>query len=227
MWYKLKRIMMWVNNQEKQVRPKEGARTLFDETDFKNSSYSKNWYFLAAWRWWGSSFTQTAYDTANWRIYSTGSHSYAWIRFNSSSYNVIGDAKKIKIVYDYIFVANNTNRYGSWVILFLWELSKSSYWYGYNSYQSITHNPEFTDIIDNATEYSCELVYDLKNDTWTMTSTKISDGSKKTSTIGNLSTYWTTSSMFVGTSDRWSIWWQVRDQWIASYFWDMHVYYIN
>lgn len=221
----IKKVAIRPNGEEVIIRPGEKWE-LLDETDFKNSSYSKNWFFNP--KWWSNatSFSATGYDTANWRIYSTGSHSYGCLGFNSSAYNVMGNAKKLKIVYDYLFIANNTNTYGSWIRLPRALLAKRSSWWQYEDALALNYSPVYSSAINWAVEYSWELVYDLESDTWTMTFTKLSDNTQSVVTMSWLKTYWTTSSLFSNTRSANPAFWGVyKDQGTTSYCWDMHVYY--
>lgn len=200
---------------------------LLDETNFKNSSYSKNWYFNP--KWWANatSFSATGYDTANWRIYSTGNHSFSSLAFSSSAYNVMGNAKMLKIVYDYLLIANNTNRYGSWIKLPRVLIAKKSSWWQYEVRLNLNYTPVYTSAINWGVEYSWELIYDLEADTWTMTFTNLSDNTQSVVTMSWVKQYWTTSTLFSDTRSANPWFWGVyKDQGTTSYCGEMHVYYM-
>lgn len=209
---------------------KPEAWVLYDETNFWSSVWSVNSKFKQSW--WGTTYwTATAYDTTNKRIYSNSTHSKAAISFTEAAYDDIGNAKKVKIVYDYLYVPNNTNTYSSWVFWFLHAWEKKSSWY--DIYWSWTYTLSSWAGFAHSVEYKWELVYDLVNDSWTFIFTNLSNQEKSIYNVSWWKQYWVkgwnNKSLFLWNreADSWTVlWWQVRDQWTTSYFWDMHVYVI-
>lgn len=223
--YKVKKIFLG----EDLVWPKENW-ALLDETDFKHSSNSKNNMFKFTW--WGdnTSFTNTAYDTTNWRIYSTSWHSMWKIYLKSDAFTPMQIAKKLKVIYDYLYLSNNTNYYTASLWIFWQNLDKNSSWYTTN--WSLTYNPGCPSIINIATPYSGVLEYDLINDTWTFAVTNLNNQSTGTSTVTWLKQYWkvtSNSSFFTTSAGDWytyAVWGVYLDQGTTCYFGDVHVYYM-
>lgn len=200
---------------------------LFEETNFKHSSYSKNWYLNPGWWWSATSFTYTAYDTTNGRLYSTGTHWYAGLYFTSAAYNIIGSATKFRIVYDYLYTSNNTASYWSWPVITLAEFYKKSWSYSMNWYRTwISTSPELQTLLPVTIPHSAILDYDIANDSGLWTFTNLNTQAKATATMTWLSQYWNQNVIF-----NWSrsvgamMWWLLLDKWTTSYFWDMHIYY--
>lgn len=202
---------------------------LVEETNFKQSIVSTQWLLRAQW-WNGStSFSNIWFDTTNGRIYSSSTHSLGEMFFNHTAYDTLGTAKKIKIIYDYLYLANNTSYYESNVWMFWHTISKRSSW-RWESW-AVTYNPTMTSNFEMDTPYSAVMEYDLVNDTGTFVATKISDQTKLNYTLSWAKQYWTktTSDSFFTTSwdpGNYKLGWVYMDQWSTCYFGDMHIYAI-
>ena len=210
-----------------QIRP-ENKLELYDETNFGSSVWTINSKFKQSW--WGTQYwTYTSYDTGNKRIYASSSHAKAILSFTEAAYDEIWQAKKVKIIYDYLYLANNTNQYNSEVSVFLHSWYKSKYSFGENWVW--TYTLASWTAFNYWIGYKWELVYDLVNDSWTFTLTNLSSNEETIYNVTWCKKYWvkdwTSNALFLWAREwGWGacLWWHTKDQWSTSYFWDMHVH---
>lgn len=102
MWYKLKRIIMWVNNQEKQARPKwPSERPDIDTYSIAQSTaypyswihwlcVSKDWQFLYTWWAWSTlrQYSMTNKDITTLSQVASISWNSRWLAISRDGYNL-------------------------------------------------------------------------------------------------------------------------------------------
>ena len=78
MWYKIKKIYMWVNNQEKQVRPKKTWIYSYDFTTWSVADFSSQWWTVPS----------SCSITSNWLT----ANSSSWITVDATNFPWLNDA---------------------------------------------------------------------------------------------------------------------------------------
>ena len=189
---------------------------LFDETDYKNSVPSKNGKFHYVW--WGnvSYWTNIWYDTTNWRVYSTSTHSLWATNINANSELV--NAKKIKFVCDYLY-CYNYNTYLSWTNFFPFTM-QMNYNFSASLWDQTTSDPAIGSVVTHSTPYSAEFYYDLDSDSWTLLIKNLNTQAETELAIAWFKYTWDTNLSWWNLG--FSIW---MDQGRSSYMWDVHLYY--
>ena len=189
---------------------------LFDETDYKNSVPSKNGKFHYVW--WGnvSYWTNIWYDTTNWRVYSTSSHSLWATNINANSELV--NAKKIKFICDYLY-CYNYNTYLSWTNFFPFTM-QMNYNFSASLWDQTTSDPAIGSVVAHSTPYSAEFYYDLDLDSWTLLIKNLNTQAETELAIAWFKYTWDTNLSWWNLG--FSIW---MDQGRSSYMWDVHLYY--
>lgn len=182
MWYKVNKIYIYQNWQEKQVRPKQIFEYSYDFRGKTISQLTADWFIVWSW---GSCDSEWFYTNSNWSSYT--------------DFNIPSLIWASKITLSTQFKVSSSY----WHSIYVLDSQPSNFWWFYNqswwNYIIQSNSTSFSTSLSGTV--TAELILDFKNMTWSF---KVGSITRNWTLTTPASSYNNTYIRFKANNDSWS-----------------------